>query len=544
MSNFDLPLISTDARPDFTDARSCADWLHSLPLINVAPTHGRLLGELEELNCFDMPAAERLKILELMREPILFLQNEHARKFANRTVPLARPEREILVNINALWTALGLGYLRCLQALSAVERALLAGSGQLALVAQRALWCTTRKMAEHYKCYQHPTEDDWGLLHRIYALAEERGIVNDAVDDPAQKGGQKSSCMNTFTQALLFDIANPNEQTSRQLAVVFRWLERLGSKARIVKSAVAPGAGEPPVRAFGVDLNSHAGATRRETSSAPATPTLRYLDVTELGRSLRKRLSALKAGETPASLGLGEDVPAQFAENQLALLHRLWCEDRPPRSPSRKSVSATGWLASGMGALHYYLSGLPFKQPGEAKELTKAQREEIATFGRMATRQDDKYANLQGFTLESWHILDESIAGFRMQRESGPGRFMHAQLVGLRPADAKTFMLGTVRWLSIDEGYNLEMGVHVIPGVPQCVAIRSSGLNAMAEKYIPALMLPEVAALRAPASLLLPVGWYKPKRVIEVYLERPQAMLLTGVVERGSDFERVTYAPA
>ena len=202
-----------------------------------------------------------------------------------------------------------------------------------------------------------------------------------------------------------------------------------------------------------------------------------------------------------------------------------------------------GWLASGMGALHYYLSGLPFKQPGEAKELTKAQREEIATFGRMATRQDDEYANLQGFTLESWHILDESIAGFRMQRESGPGRFLHAQLVGLRPADAKTFMLGTVRWLAVDEDYTLEMGVHVIPGAPQCIAIRSSGLNAMAEKYIPALMLPEVAALHAPASLLLPVGWYRPKRAIEVYIERPQAMLLTGVVERGSDFERVTYTP-
>ncbi|MEI6246899.1 MAG: hypothetical protein WCQ64_17880, partial [Acidobacteriota bacterium] len=77
-----------------------------------------------------------------MLEPIRFVQNEHARKFANRTVPLAKPEREILSNIIALWTALGHGYLRCMQALTSVERALLAGSGQLALVAQRALWCT------------------------------------------------------------------------------------------------------------------------------------------------------------------------------------------------------------------------------------------------------------------------------------------------------------------------------------------------------------------------------------------------------------------
>src|ERR1700744_360527 len=98
MSSFDLPLISADARPDFTDARSCAEWLQALPLINVAPSHGRLLGELEELNCYDMPAAERLKVLELMREPVNFVQTEHAKKIVNRAVPLARPERAILIN--------------------------------------------------------------------------------------------------------------------------------------------------------------------------------------------------------------------------------------------------------------------------------------------------------------------------------------------------------------------------------------------------------------------------------------------------------------
>ena len=65
----------------------------------------------------------------------------------------------------------------------------------------------------------------------------------------------------------------------------------------------------------------------------------------------------------------------------------------------------------------------------------------------------------------------------------------------------------------------------------------------MAEKYIPALMLPEVAALRSPASLMLPVGWFKPKRAIDVYLDRPQTMLLTGVLERGSDYERVSFTP-
>lgn len=545
MSNFDLPLITADARPDFTDARSCQDWLQALPLINVAPTHGRLLGELEELNCFEMPASERLKILELMLEPIRFVQNEHARKFANRTVPLAKPEREILSNIIALWTALGHGYLRCMQALTGVERALLAGSGQLALVAQRALWCTMQKMGERYKCYQQPAPNEWELLHHIYAVAEERSIVDVQVDHPIHKDKRKATCMETYLQALLIDIANPNEQTSRQLAFTARWLDRFAFKARVLPIQAPPNdkPDDKSMRPICVRLDGSTGPSRAEAALPPDTQTLRQIDVTELGRSLRKRLSALKEGEQPANLGLGDDVPVQFAENFLTLLHRLWCEDRAPRTPARKSASANALLATGMGAIHFFLSGLPFKQPGEAKELTKAQHEEIATFGRIATRQDDEYARLQGFKLESWRILDESIAGFRLQRDDGAGRFMHGQLVAICPADSKHFILSAVRWLAADGDFNPEIGVRAIPGIPQCIAVRSTGLNAMAEKYIPALMLPEVAALRSPASLMLPVGWFKPKRAIDVYLDRPQTMLLTGVLERGSDYERVSFTP-
>ena len=80
MSNFDLPSISADANPDFTDAESCAAWLQTVPLINVAPSHNRLLGQLEELNCFEVEPTERLRILELLAEPTAFVQIEQAKK--------------------------------------------------------------------------------------------------------------------------------------------------------------------------------------------------------------------------------------------------------------------------------------------------------------------------------------------------------------------------------------------------------------------------------------------------------------------------------
>src|SRR5882672_4931091 len=126
MPELDLPTISPDAKPEFTDASGCAKWLQTVPLINVGPAQVRLLGQLEELNTYKLAPAERLKILELMRDPVNFVQKEQVKKFSSRPAPLAPPEREILKNVHALWDALSTGYQHC-------ERAIAERAGNLSI---------------------------------------------------------------------------------------------------------------------------------------------------------------------------------------------------------------------------------------------------------------------------------------------------------------------------------------------------------------------------------------------------------------------------
>lgn len=192
--------------------------------------------------------------------------------------------------------------------------------------------------------------------------------------------------------------------------------------------------------------------------------------------------------------------------------------------------------------MHYFISGKPFRQPVAAKELTKAQREEIATFGRIATRQDDEHGSLQGFALEAWAIREESLGGLRIERSDHEekARLVQQQLIAVQPADAKSFMLGVVRWLSVSENFALRAGVRILPGMPQCVAVRATGLNAMTEKYVQALLLPAVPSLGSSATLILPTGWYRPKRIVEIYSDKAEQILLTGVTDRGPDFERLS----
>ena len=526
MSSFDPPSIKPDAAPDFTDSSGCAKWLKSLPLINVGPSHVRLLGQLDELNAYNVAPAERLKILELLREPVSFVQKEHSKKFSSRPAPLAKPEREILDNVHALWDALSYGYQHCLKAVADG-----ASGTSAALIGQRVLWCTGEKMVAYYQAYQDVREREWKLLHGVYALAEEKGVAGSEVAHPTHKGRQ-TTCTETYAQVLLIDLANPGKLTPRQVELISFWLERWTPKVSIGRAAAGDGAA-PLV----VDLSSAAGASRR----TPEGDTTRVLDIHELGSSVRKRIGLLRKGETPAALGLGEDVTAPLAESLLTMLYRRWCEDKQSRAHPRRSGSGTAQTCSGMAAVHYFVTGRVM--PGSPRQISRVQHEQIATLGRVATRHEDEPGPAPDFAVESWQIKDESASGLRLARvdSAASSRLVLGQLLGIRLADAKAFLLCTVKWLSVSGEFELRMGVQILPGIPQGAAIRAAGANAAAEQYTPAFLLPAVAALQAPETLVVPAGWFKPNREIEVVTDRPGKLRLASVIDRGADFERVTF---
>lgn len=531
MPDFALPAPIPDANPDFRDASTCAEWLQSLPLINVGPSHGRLLSQIEELNSCDIAPGERLKIMELLRDPVTFVQSEHAKKFTGKAVPLGKPEHEIFNNVIALWDALAHGYEHCLNALA--DGGWASAGSSAALACQRALWCHGQKFADHFKAYQDIASDDWRRLHRLYAFAEQRGFTDQSVSHPVFKGDAEITAAESYAHALLMHLANPHEQTPRQQVIIARWLERWARKVAVTEERPAD-TGVPPLAA---DLEGSSGASRQPLQG----DSVRYIELDDVGRSIRKRISLLRNGEPPEALGLGSDVPASMASGMLTMLYHQWCEDKTARTHARRPASKNARLSTGLSAIHYYITGEPFRQPGIKTELTQKERNEIATFGRVSTRHEETVA--QSFTLEQWVIADESLAGFRIERpeDGGSGRFLHHQLVAIRPSDARVFILGTFRWLAVSENYELRAGVRALPGVPQGVAIRPTGLNAVSEKYVQALALPAVAALHSPPTLIIPAGWYKPRRVLEVHSDQARQLLLTGVLERGADFERCTY---
>jgi hypothetical protein len=237
-------------------------------------------------------------------------------------------------------------------------------------------------------------------------------------------------------------------------------------------------------------------------------------------------------------------VTAPLAESLLTMLYRRWCEDKQSRAHPRRSASGTAQTCSGMAAVHYFVTGRAFAVRGGPQKISQVQHEQIATLGRVAMLSEDEPGPPPDFTVETWQINDESASGLRLARvdPAASSRLMLGQLLGIRLQDAKAFLLCAVKWLSVSVEFELRAGVHILPGIPQGTAIRAVGAPAAAEQYTLAFLLPAVAALKTPETLVVPAGWFKLNREIEVLTERSGKLRLASIVDRGADFERVTFA--
>lgn len=521
-----LPELNPKAAPQFVDAASCKAWLENLPRANAALAQQDLLGELEAFNSFPSSATNRLAVLEGLRETVSFVQIEQARHFTNRALPMAQAEAAAFEDAAELWEQMRIGYLRCLQAALDGDAGMRA---QAALLAQRLAAYCGLKMLHFHRAYREVPRADWRSLHEIYAYAETLAVADDEVKD-------------AYVRVLLMGMASPHELGQRSLNLVAFLLERWASKVELMRKPLLEPDGPAPLV---VDLAGERPPARVEPEmTLPAEP--RYLDTRKLAKSLRNRVALLRKGEPAAKLGLGEDCVQPACEQTLVFLYRQWCQAKPARPLAGRGGTATAQVTSDMKAIHHFMSGGDGRRQVEQQDLTHQQRQELETLGRIREREDAPHTNPRGFALEQWNLSHESATELHLVRPAGQGakRYAHGQLLAVRLPDAPGFILGQLRWLLAAVNGELGVGVKLMPGIATATSVRGAGLNENAERPIPALALGAVPAVNSPPTLVLPAGWFKPQRVLQVLGENPCNVRLTELIERGSDFERVAYEAA
>jgi hypothetical protein len=536
-------MTAGELQPAFLTADQCRQWMASTPLGNTVQALAHLLRQLNLLNRSNVQPAERLAILEVLRKPLLQAQEEGAKRFLGKPLPLVPPEQAAFDSAQAVWQALLKAYGRCIE-LEMTRTT--SGSPTLALLFQRAFATLAATQIDIYRAGFEPSPEHWLALHKLYATAEHAGIVDTEVEDAVRQGKTPSSPRAVYAEVMLLHATSPHELSARHLAWVARWSRRWSRKVRIVAST-------PALDGETVPLNIDLAAGRAAGYRLVDGPNARWLDTSEVRRSLKKRLNQLEKGTPPAELQLGEDCTQPACGQVLKHVYQRWCRGGINRKHERSATDAMCAVVVGVEAIYYHLAGeQPFRQPGFTDdESLRRERDEMATFGRIAPQSLGSLAQQQSYRVEDWNVVEE----WQMLDESATGlhaahplndvleRVSQRQLVAVRPPAATAFLVGNLRWTMVTGDSRLHVGIMILPGRPEAIALRAVELSGVREPFRPGFLLPAVPAVGSAASIIAPPGTFRAGRMLDLTGAHFPRVRLTHLIDRGIDFDRVGFEP-
>jgi hypothetical protein len=268
----------------------------------------------------------------------------------------------------------------------------------------------------------------------------------------------------------------------------------------------------------------------------------RWLETTELRKSLIARLALLEQGRAPGDLQLGDDVTQPAAPLLLQRVLQRWCKGGAARRQDRHPANEECKVVIGLENVHFELSGrVPFRAPSLSDSTLRREREEFETFGNHGQRHAG--AGKGDAHVENWRVVDESTSGLRIRRPLKDGaRVGPGQVVAVKIGDGQYYVVGNVRWVLREGENSLVAGLQLFPGEARPAAIRALDAAGGRAVWQQGFALPAIPALKESASLVLPAGTFRLDRMVESLVDqKTEARKLFRVLDRGIEFERCNY---
>jgi hypothetical protein len=535
MSTIGLPRANEMIRFAIPDLDTGVAFLSRLPLANPLQAEASLNQFFDSLLNEPPAALTYLSLLEHTRVPLCFVEEELARRYVNKPLPLGDIEEQAFQQVIDIWHKVCRAYSQCAQLDADAEDP--EHPLRVALILHRCVYYTSMIIVEHHRARRELPPGVWMELNGFFATAEEWGVSTYPLADALDPLGRATHCAAAYVAALLMDLAGPYSLSVRDQSLIRRWAVQWAPLVGIV--GAAPGEALPP---FVVDLMQDAGL--KPVADCLSTENVRRLDTSRLAIVLTQARQQLSQRLSPAQAGLGEDCTAGQCRRLLEHLARPWTQARAARKFKRHATSGIAHVAAGFEAIHFFVSGKEFVQPESTRVYSRQEFDSLFVFRQMS----DPTAKLQinqGRQVEQpddWEVVNQSANGFRLMRSIAGRKVSHGQVLAVCPHDGERYFLAQVTWLMQDRSHGLVAGIAALPGVPQAICARiCSGHAGQGELYSRAFLLPSVPAVNPDQSLVLPQGWYQAGRIIEIFSETAWRVRLEHVLQEGPDFERVSF---
>lgn len=523
--------------PVISDLRSGMDYLAQLSLANPTIAEQQLMRFIDALLTSPPEPSVLLALLEQARVPMSFIEEEMARRYHNKAIPLGPEEESYFQQVISAWRKMGKAYALCarLEEPAAGNPEFIA---MMAVILHRCLYYTGMLILEHYRARRDLPPGVWIDLHGYYETAEEWGIACTPVEDVLENNLQATHCAAAYITLLLIDIASPYSNSVRNLNLVRRWA---GMWAPLVSIHRLEDDLEVP--AYVIELMKDMPLHPTAVTDDPSADT-RRLDTTRLSLQINHMLSQLRQRITPSQLGLGEETSGHVI-TLLDHLSRPWSQSASPRRFRRFATGGVARVAVGFEAMHFCVTGKEFEQPDSASAFSRGEFDQIFTFGERAEPSQGLAIKPQiTFPIDEWSVINHSANGFRLARSCAGMRISHGELMVVCPHDGERFLLAQATWLMQEEDGGLIVGVATLPGLPTGVAVRvatpKEGNN---ERFVRAFLLPAVPAIKEEGSIVLPPGMYQASRILDIFAgdDTPWQLRMNHILQRGGDYDRVSY---
>lgn len=537
---------------DYRNTAQCLGLLQNLPTDSILERFSTLADIVAGLLAARPLPEAHLEVLEMARPLVDKTRAKLLGLDGDEPLPPESQHNELLLKVIKLWEDFSLSYAQ----IAAMD----ADAGKLrdqrALLAQRRVVYIFKMVSEYYRAHRSLPAGLWRKAHDSYLAAEKVGIHAIRVSDTLNVVWKAQSALEAYISILLIDVANPFGRSGQEWTWICRWAERFSPYCTLSQ---IPEEHKPTT--YGLDISSDHGL--RPIGLLPKGSSALYFDCNKLASQIQSVFAQFKQGVSPSSLGLGDDCSVESCARLLLSLYRPWGLASAGRRFPRRGSTGVVELCAEWLAIGFHVQGKLFEQPRRSGSTTTSSlgytRDELAihAFGEQAAGVDADVArngkrnfshqHLEaerlGLVCEQWELLDQSVGGFRLQQRPHAERFLHHQLVGLRPHDGEYFLLGQVSWLMFREDGLLEAGIHVLPGLPRVIAVRPHTENeGLREPFSQAFLIEANEVLQITSSLILQEGWYETNGVIEIFDGgRGRRLKMTQLLLKGSNFEQIAF---
>jgi hypothetical protein len=400
---------------------------------------------------------------------------------------------------NRLWTALHEYWRQAALALARgvdlfVQGAKGAESARpaLPLLLARALRAAAQQIKWMHVRYGPYDYAVWGVLNRVYAYAESRGLAQSTVTLYPGLPAQTTPWLE-FVRAAMFSASAPEGLLPVEIDLAERIVGELAGRFAM---AEAPAAGLP----YWTDL-AKAMAPQRAMHAPPPGPGLRCMGAGGALAEVKQLAERIRATDAvPAGLNL---VPGDSAEEVLEVLEHLalyWAPQAPERKHQRHRVSSRLTVANGLRGVIDILS------------------------------------NTSASSAESWVIENVSAGGFGAMVLQVKGDWLRVgALVAIQPEGGNNWVVGMVRRVSRTSGQQARVGIQTLSRAPAVSQFAVSGTRNLAEQGV---LLRGNDPGSGDVQIALRPGVFAPGQNLEATRAGRQHIYMpTGFGERGQDYE-------